>query len=116
MGLTNSNTPYDQRSIDDMVAHHEDATISIQTMITNSTHTELRDLSSRIVKVQQQQIDQMLTWRKQWYPDAPRLSTTSMNMGMDMMSGGTIGGWMMGGGVLIATNSTAPYSGMMGVG
>ncbi|PZS01910.1 MAG: hypothetical protein DLM69_04520 [Candidatus Chloroheliales bacterium] len=116
MGPTNSNTPYDLRFIDEMVAHHEGAIISVQAMITNSTHPELRDLGSRIVKVQQQQIDQMLTWRRQWYPDAPALNTANLDMGMDMMSGGTIGGWMMGSGALTDTNSTAPYGGMMGGG
>ncbi len=116
MGQTNSNTPYDLRFIDQMVAHHEGAIISVQTMITNSTHPELRDLGNRIVKVQQQQIDQMLAWRKLWYPDAPALNTASMGMGMDMMSGGTLGGWLMGSGALTDTNSTAPYSSMMGGG
>lgn len=116
MGQTNSNAPYELRFIDQMIAHHEGAIISVQTMITNSTHPELRDLGNRIVTTQQQQIDQMLTWRKQWYPDAPALNTASMDMGMDMMSGGTIGGWMMGSGALTDTNSTAPYRGMMGGG
>jgi uncharacterized protein (DUF305 family) len=112
-GLTNNSAPYDLRFLDEMIAHHEGAIISVQTMITNSTHPELRDLGNHIVTTQQQQIDQMLAWREQWYPGAPALNIASLNMGMDMMSGGLIGGWMMGRSVLTDTGSIAPYSGMM---
>jgi uncharacterized protein (DUF305 family) len=113
MGLTDRTEPYDLRFIDEMVAHHAGAIISVQTMITNSTHPELRDLGRRIVQVQQQQIDQMLAWRGQWYPSAPQLNTIRMGMmsgGIGMMGGGG----MMSGGVLTTTNGLVPSNGMMG--
>jgi uncharacterized protein (DUF305 family) len=94
MGIADTTAPYDLRFIDEMIAHHEGAIISVQTLITHSTHPELRDLGKRIVQVQQQQIDQMLAWRGQWYPSASPLDTTRMGM----MSGGIMGGGgMMGG-------------------
>jgi len=110
MGLTDSTAPYDLRFLDEMIAHHAGAILSVQMMITDSTHPELRDLGRRIVLVQQQQIDQMRAWRGQWYSDAPPLDTTRMGM----MSGGMMGGGgMMGRGVLTATNAPTPYTGMM---
>ncbi len=91
MGVADPVAPYDLRFIDEMVMHHQGAIISSRMMVSGSTRPQLRDLASRIQKGQQQQIDQMQAWRKQWYPNAPRAS-----MSMDMMGGGQGSGMMSG--------------------
>jgi uncharacterized protein (DUF305 family) len=101
MGVTVSSEPYDLRFIDEMIMHHQGAIMSVQMMITSSTHPELRDLGSRIVKNQQQQIDQMKAWWKQWYPNAP---TPAADMGSMMTMTGTMVPGMM--------NTTTPMPGM----
>src|SRR5258707_10022086 len=68
MGRANLSDPYDLRFLDEMIPHHEMAIMMVQMMISQSTHPELRDLGQRIITGQQQQIDQMLAWRQQWYP------------------------------------------------
>jgi len=95
MGGSNLSDPYDLRFLDEMIPHHEMAIIMVRMMISQSNHPELRDLGQRIITGQQQQIDQMLAWRQQWYPNAPPL--TGM-MGNGMMGSGTTG--MMGGAMM----------------
>ena len=97
MGNANLSDPYDLRFLDAMIPHHEMAIMMVQMMISQSTHPELRDLGQRIITGQQKQIDQMLAWRQQWYPNAPPLSGSMMGRGM-MGSGGT--GGMMGRGMM----------------
>ncbi len=87
MSMADSSEPYDLRFIDEMIMHHQGAIMSAQMMITSSTHPQLRSLGQRIVATQQQQIDQMETWRKQWYPNAP---TPSADMGAMMTTTGTM--------------------------
>ncbi|MHB8644471.1 MAG: DUF305 domain-containing protein [Thermomicrobiales bacterium] len=93
MGRANLSDPYDLRFLDEMIPHHEMAIGMVRMMISQSNHPELRDLGQRIIIGQQQQIDQMLAWRQQWYANAPPLSGGMMGNGM-MGSGGT--GGMMG--------------------
>ena len=92
MGRANLSDPYDLRFLDEMIPHHEMAIMMVRMMISQSNHPELRDLGQRIITGQQQQIDQMLAWRQQWYPNA-----TPMNgmMGTGMMGNGMMGSAMM---------------------
>ncbi len=104
--------PYDEQFIDRMVVHHEMAIMSARMMIGGSSHAELRDLARRIENVQQQQIDQMRAWRRQWYGSAdvpgaggPMGEMMAMLMGgcgtgngMREIMGSQMMGGMMGGG------------------
>ena len=87
--LTDASTPFDQRFLDQMIAHHQGAVMSAQMMIANSARPELRDLAQRIITGQQREIDQMRAWRQEWY----RTANSSTLPGM--MGGGMIGGAMM---------------------
>jgi len=57
--LTDQNAPFDQRFLDQMIAHHQGAVMSAQMMIADSARPELRDLAQRIITGQQREIDQM---------------------------------------------------------
>jgi len=96
MGMADPNAPYDLRFIDEMVMHHRGAIMSSEMMITDSKHPELRDLARRIQESQQHQIDQMVDWRAEWYPDAAT-PTMRMETGTGVMGGMMDGNGMMGG-------------------
>jgi len=86
---TNSNAPFDQRFLDQMIVHHQGAVLSTQMMIADSARPELRDLAQRIITGQQREIDQMRTWRQDWYG----VATSGTLPGM--MNGGMMSGAMM---------------------
>ena len=85
------NQPFDQRFLDQMIMHHQGAVMSAQMMIADSARPELRDLAQRIITAQQREIDQMRTWRGDWY------GATRDGALPNMMSGGMMGSGMMGG-------------------
>ncbi len=102
MGVADPAAPYDRRFIDEMIMHHQGAIMSARMMIADSARPELRDLARRIIAGQQRQIDQMLAWRQQWYPNAGPLPMDMGGMMNGMMGGGMMGGnggGMMGGGM-----------------
>lgn len=95
MGMADPNAPYDLRFIDEMIMHHRGAIMSSEMMIADSEHPELRDLAQRIQESQQRQIDQMLDWRAEWYPEAPAPEMDN-SMGEMMDGNGMMGGMMQG--------------------
>lgn len=78
MGEFSDEQPFDLQFIDQMTMHHQGALMSTEMMIADSDRPELRDLAAAIDTSQTAQIEQMQTWRTQWYGDLP--STTG---GMD---------------------------------
>lgn len=94
MGIADPDAPYDLRFIDEMVMHHRGAIMSAEMMVADSERPELRDLAQRIQEDQQRQIDQMLAWRAEWYPDA---ATPAMGMESDTDA---MGGMMDGDGMM----------------
>jgi uncharacterized protein (DUF305 family) len=104
MGVADSKAPYDLRFIDEMIMHHQGAIMSSAGMIADSRRPELRDLARRIQASQKRQIQQMETWRKQWYP---RAGASKMGMGdMNMMGNGMGGMDMMGRGAMMGGDHT----------
>ena len=87
--LTDQNAPFDQRFLNQMIAHHQGAVMSAQMMIADSARPELRDLAQRIITGQQREIDQMGEWRQEWY------GTASSGTLPGMMGSGMMGGAMM---------------------
>jgi uncharacterized protein (DUF305 family) len=87
--ISDPNAPFDQRFLDQMLAHHQMAVTSAQSMIADSARPELRELAQRIITGQQREIGQMGQWRQDWYGAASSGSMPSM------MGGGMIGGAMM---------------------
>ena len=87
--IADSNAPFDQRFLDQMIVHHQGAVLSTQMMIADSARPELRDLAQRIITGQQREIDQMGQWRQDWYGAA----TSGTLPGM--MNGSMMGAAMM---------------------
>ena len=82
MGSFDEDKPFDLQFIDQMIIHHQGAIMSAEHMIAGSERPELRQLSENIQTSQAEQIEQMRTWREEWYPDAGptfEMDPTQMN-------------------------------------
>ncbi len=82
---TTSETPFDATFIDSMIRHHEGAIEMARQALEEAEHPEVRELAQEIIDAQQQEIEQMQSWRQEWYPDLP--PTGSMHMMDEQMIG-----------------------------
>ena len=90
MGSFTEDLPFDAQFLDQMAVHHQGAIMSTEAMIADSARPELRDLAQDIIANQSAELEQMRTWRAEWYPELPPTFTMG---GGSMMDGGS----MMGG-------------------
>ena len=72
MGSFDQEQPFDLQFIDQMIMHHQGAITSSEHMIADSERPELRQLAENIQESQSEQIEQMQSWREEWYGDAER--------------------------------------------
>lgn len=69
--LRNAPEPFDLAFIDAMIPHHQSAIDAAEEVRDSAAHPELRSLAEAIITAQRQEIDQMLAWRAEWFPEAP---------------------------------------------
>ncbi|MEB3309650.1 MAG: DUF305 domain-containing protein [Snowella sp.] len=67
MDLGKGDTEFDLRFIDAMIPHHEGALVMAKDALSKSQRAEIQELSQAILASQQQEIEQMKQWRKDWY-------------------------------------------------
>ncbi len=93
MGEFSDEQPFDLQFIDQMTMHHQGALMSTEMMIADSDRPELRDLAAAIETSQTAQIEQMQTWRSEWYGDLPSSAGGMDSAQMEqMMSGEAMSG------------------------
>lgn len=80
-GTQTSSAPFDAQFIDSMTEHHQGAISMARQALNESQRMEIKQLAQNIISSQQQEVDQMTTWRKQWYPDVPSTGGMGMEMG-----------------------------------
>ena len=88
---TSSSVPFDRAFIDAMVPHHESAIEMAETAKTAGlSQPELVTVANDIIDSQQAEIDQMLSWREEWFgsseidPEGPsELGLSDASMGME---------------------------------
>jgi uncharacterized protein (DUF305 family) len=64
-----SDAPFDAMFIDGMIVHHEGAIEMAQEALQQAERPEVKQLAQQIIDSQEQEVEQMQTWREQWYPD-----------------------------------------------
>jgi uncharacterized protein (DUF305 family) len=74
-------TPYDALFIDSMIMHHEGALTMARQALEAAERSEIRQLAEAIISAQQNEIDQMRSWRAAWYPDLAPTAGMGMEMG-----------------------------------
>lgn len=73
--------PYDAQFIDGMTIHHKGAVAMAEQALKQSQRSEITQLAQNIIATQNPEIEQMATWRKQWYPDVAMTNGTGGHMG-----------------------------------
>lgn len=59
--------PFDRAFIDEMIPHHQGAIRMARIVIAEGERTDLAALAQQIIDTQSQEIEQMNSWREQWY-------------------------------------------------
>jgi uncharacterized protein (DUF305 family) len=67
MDLGSADADFDLRFIDAMIPHHEGALVMAKDALSKTKRPEIEKLSQDILSSQQQEIEQMKQWRKDWY-------------------------------------------------
>lgn len=73
--------PFDAQFIDGMIDHHEGAIAMAEQVLAESERPELREMAEAIIAAQQSEVDQMRSWRAEWYPDLEETMGMEMDMG-----------------------------------
>ncbi len=73
--------PYDAQFIDGMTIHHKGAVTMAEQALQSSERPEIKQLAQNIIATQNQEIEQMASWRSQWYPDVATTDGTGGHMG-----------------------------------
>ena len=58
---------YEARFIDMMIDHHEGAIMMAQDALKKSERKEIRDMATKMIKEQKEQIEELKNWRQKWY-------------------------------------------------
>jgi uncharacterized protein (DUF305 family) len=80
--------PFDRAFIDGMVPHHEEAiAMAKEAKTAGLSEPDLVDIADAIIATQQNEIDQMLAWRAEWYgsPEIDPNGADSLGLSMDEM-------------------------------
>lgn len=67
MDLGEADDEFDLRFIDAMIPHHEAAVTMAQDMLNKSQREEMQKLANDIINSQQAEINQLKSWRQEWY-------------------------------------------------
>lgn len=58
---------FDKAFLSEMIMHHEGAVDMAEAALKDAKHQEIKDLAQRIITAQEEEIQQMKTWEKEWY-------------------------------------------------
>jgi uncharacterized protein (DUF305 family) len=61
--------PFDKAFIDAMIPHHESAIEMANVVLKESENPEIREIAGTTVDAQEREIEQMRSWRDEWYPE-----------------------------------------------
>ncbi len=58
---------FDEAFLDEMIIHHQGAVDMAKAVLTSSNRAELKAFANEIISAQTREIEQMQTWRSQWF-------------------------------------------------
>jgi uncharacterized protein (DUF305 family) len=61
--------PFDQAFIDAMIPHHESAIEMAEVANEETSNPRIKDLTRRVTEVQEAEIEPMVGWGEEWYPE-----------------------------------------------
>lgn len=61
--------PFDRAFIDAMIPHHESAIEMAEVANEETSNPRIKDLTRRVTEAQEAEIEQMVGWREEWYPE-----------------------------------------------
>jgi uncharacterized protein (DUF305 family) len=67
MDLGKADADFDRRFIDAMIPHHEGALVMAKDALSKTKRPQMKKLVQDILTSQQQEIEQMKQWRRDWY-------------------------------------------------
>lgn len=67
MGALKDAKPFDRAFIDEMIPHHQGAIRMARAELARGSDPELKKIATAIVTAQKKEIEQMNSWRAQWY-------------------------------------------------
>lgn len=86
-----STAPYDAQFLDGMTIHHQGAVAMAEQALTESQRPEIKQLAQNIIATQSSEIEQMASWRQQWYPKLAATGGTGEHMGdMELSSDSSV--------------------------
>ncbi len=68
-GELENQEPFDRAFIDAMIPHHESAIEMAGVASEETSNPRIKDLTRRIIEAQEAEIEQMVGWREEWYPE-----------------------------------------------
>lgn len=82
--LGDADTKYDLRFIDSMIAHHMGAVEMAKVSSEQSKNSNIIALSNKIISAQEQEIDQMYDWKKDWYNNTSPVNLNGYSMNVNL--------------------------------
>jgi uncharacterized protein (DUF305 family) len=74
-------TPFDALFIDSMIEHHQGAIDMAEMVVEQAELEEVRTLAEAIIAAQSTEIEEMRTWREEWFPGLAPTGGMQMDMG-----------------------------------
>jgi len=88
-------SPFDKWFLDNMIPHHQQAIMMSRMLVMHSQRAEMKTLGNDIINAQLQEIDQMQSWRSQWFATQPLATHPGMMQEMSGVMRMEHGGMMM---------------------
>jgi uncharacterized protein (DUF305 family) len=76
---------YDAQFLDKMTQHHRDGIEMAKMANSKASSQQVKDLSQKMIKDQQQEIEQMQKWRKDYFSNVPKSSEMPAKMDMSAL-------------------------------
>ncbi len=75
---------YDLKFIDGMIAHHMGAIDMAKIAKEESKNPEVIKLANNIITIQEKEIEQMYSWKKDWYNDTSKVEMNDYSMNVNL--------------------------------